>query len=73
MDSHEERFPRPSRQTFHYFDNPDEAISYRASFGTGGWIFRCADKHEALLFPVGLTPSAILTHPYVAGKSGTLI
>lgn len=73
MNSHEDRFPRPSRQAFHHFDNTEEAISYRASFGTGGWIFCCADKGEALLFPVGLSPSTVLTHPYIAGKTGKLI
>jgi hypothetical protein len=73
MDSHEDRFPRATRRTFHHFDNPDEAISYRASYGTGGWIFSCGDKGEALLFPLGMTPSSVLSHPYVAGKSGKLL
>lgn len=59
-----------SRQTFHTFDNEDEAIAYRAETGCGGWIAVSTDKGDAVLFPHGYTPSEVMRHPLAAWSSG---
>ena len=59
-----------SRETFHTFDNTDEAMAYRREHGTGGWIAVSTDKGECVLFPPNWTPSRIMTHPLASWSSG---
>ena len=58
-----------SRETFHTFDNPGEAIAYRKETGCGGWIAENTDKGECVLFPPRWTPSRIMRHPLTSWAS----
>lgn len=61
----------PSRETFHTFDNLDEARAYRKETGCGGWIAESTDKGDCTLFPFNWTPSQVLAHPLGNWNSGT--
>jgi hypothetical protein len=66
-----------------FFNTVDQAMEYRHTNGTGGWIFAPespvdGSKHwtecaKVLLFPPDFTPSLIFTHPLTRGQSGKLI
>ena len=58
--------------TLHFFDSPDAARAYCNATGCGGWIFAATDG-TATLFPFGMTPAQIFTHPATAGRSGELV
>ena len=62
-----------SRRSIHQFDNEAEAIAYRADHGTGGWIFVCADKGEATIFPPQMTPSDIFKSGMTSQSRGRFI
>lgn len=57
-------------RTFHEFDSLDEAKRFRREHGNGGWIF--ADERGAILFPPSMTPTPIMLHPLLIGRSGQL-
>ena len=67
--------------TFRFFADVQSARDYRHANGTGGWIFAidnpAPDRHytepAVILFPPGMTPSAIVNHSLVRGLSGRLI
>jgi hypothetical protein len=60
-------------QSFHTFPTLQEARDYRYKHGTGGWIFEDDRTKEATIFPPEMSPSAIMLHPFTAGKTGALI
>ena len=62
-----------SRRSTHHFDNEAEAIRYRDDEGTGGWIFVCADKGEATIFPHHMTPSQILKSGMTSQSGGRFV
>ncbi len=57
---------------FHRFTSLAEAKEYRKQTGCGGWIFGCEGGGESIIFPPKMTPSEILVHDMIKGKSGTL-
>ena len=65
--------PTGSRRSTHHFDNEAEAIQYREDHGTGGWIFACADKGEATIFPPNMTPTDILKSGMTSQSGGRFI
>lgn len=65
--------PTSSRRSIHFFNTEDEAISYRANQGTGGWIFVCDDKGEATIFPYQTTPGDILKTGWTSSSGGRFI
>ena len=58
-------------QTLHTFPSAAAAIEYRQRTGCGGWIF--AGQSIAVIFPFGMTLTAIFNHPTIAGESGEFI
>ena len=62
-----------SRRSTHHFDNEAEAIRYRDDEGTGGWIFVCADKGEATIFPHQMTPKDIFNTGTTSSSGGRFI
>ena len=58
--------------TYKTFDSHQSAREHRKETGCGGWLF-LADDETAVLFPLDMTPSAIMVHPMTAGKCGTLV
>ncbi len=59
-----------TRQSFHTFDNLEEAVAFRAETGCGGWIAMSTDKGECVLFPPSFTASKAMTHPLAGWSSG---
>jgi oxalate decarboxylase/phosphoglucose isomerase-like protein (cupin superfamily) len=59
--------------SLHVFADAATARMYRHAYGTGGWIFAIDGGGMAMLFPPHMTPTTIIHHPMVKGKSGDLI
>ena len=68
--------------TLRYFPTLDDAMEYRYTNGTGGWIFapedapvsnHYVDVANVILFSPDFTPSMIFNHPATKGRSGKLI
>jgi hypothetical protein len=62
-----------TRRSTHQFDTEAEALAYRATNGTGGWIFVCQDKAEATLFPANMTPTTILLSGFTSSSGGRFV
>lgn len=61
-------------QTLRVFERADDAISFRARTGCGGWVWAPEDQlSPAILFPYRMTRTEILLHPMTRGLSGRLI
>ena len=60
-------------KTWHLFETAEDAIEYRRTNGTGGWIFEISDNGEAVLFPWQQTPAEIFRSVFVAGRVGRFI
>ncbi len=60
-------------KTWRMFDSTADAIDYRRTHGTGGWIFSYADSGEAVLFPWQMTPKDVLESVFVQHRHGYLI
>ena len=58
-------------RTIHQFPSAAAAMEYRQRTGCGGWVF--AGKDIAVIFPFGMTLTAIFNHPIIAGKSGEFL
>lgn len=59
--------------TYKAFGSKQEAIEYRETHGTGGWIFAPEAEGETILFPVQFTATMILSHRLTRGLSGELV
>ena len=59
--------------TYKAFGSKQEAIEYRDTNGTGGWIFAPHAEGESILFPYQFTPTQILGHRLTRGLNGDLV
>ena len=68
--------------TIRMFNTIDDAMEYRYTNGTGGWIFspedepasnHYIDRLNVILFSPDFTPTMIFNHPLTKGRSGKLI
>jgi len=55
-------------RTFREFPSLQAARDYRHNVGTGGWIWQRRGEQRAFLFPLDMTPTAIVMHPLAAGS-----
>jgi len=62
-------------RTYYEFGTLRDALDYRRSNGTGGWIFAPDQRGGAILlvFPRDMLPSDVLRHPLTVGISGRLV